>query len=759
MEQRSPELHVSALSPGEFRAYKRYLDLLALAQARDGVAALGADGSVRFERAAVRRFAEERLGARGVDEVLSRVATSGRLSAGQVYAVFRLLAHQATGKRGTVDLVFVPVEPLPLDPDAPAPPPPRRVASISGPVSSSSSSSRRSRPSLPPRRTPSPPPPPPRAVRNSLPNALDHSSIDPFRDSSPGPSPAKARTYSTPALGTPGVVGSNNPFRPAAPQPNWGKSSAQSLIADWPPSPRRQDTEADSRSEPPHRSVGPPLPPRKPSVRRPGPALPPRSRVRADSTSSTASENQPTSNRESSTIMQQSFAAAANREQPRRTPTIQVLRSSERPAPPPRPNDAHEHHPPRLNDDHDHHPLPRRDDTFVSHPTRDLVKQVNRAIRESEVDPPPPPPQRVVSGTRPKPARSPASSTGTGAFTKSAEEARAKYPGLKTWPHVGLLSDRPSRQLFAMIILNQPITRRDTLMRVWYASTLRYCADGGANRLYDALEPEERERMLPTMIKGDLDSIRPEVKAYYASRGVAIKRDPSEYATDLQKNIDEVDAIEKVSGKTFSLVFLGGLSGRLDQTLHVLSTLFKLRETRRNTYVISEESLAWVLNTGVHLIEVDHASMGQTCGILPVGVSEAYVRTEGLKWNLDWVTSIMGDLSTSNHLLAHEHAVLIDTSAPIVWTVEIRQGLQIQPRSPTGVDELSRGVKELGRAVGKGMGSIGQGLNRRLSRQGLPMLANGDEGRHERHESAALVEQDTGYASHDGEADGYAQLD
>ncbi|BEI97420.1 hypothetical protein CcaverHIS631_0210090 [Cutaneotrichosporon cavernicola] len=678
MEQRSPELHVSALSPGEFRAYKRYLDLLALAQARDGVAALGADGSVRFERAAVRRFAEERLGARGVDEVLSRVATSGRLSAGQVYAVFRLLAHQATGKRGTVDLVFVPVEPLPLDPDAPAPP------------------------SAPP-----------------------------------------GGLYIRPSLGTPGVVGSNNPFRPAAPQPNWGKSSAQSLIADWPPSPRRQDTEADSRSEPPHRSVGPP-----PSLHGSPVSADPALRCRLVR-----------ANRESSTIMQQSFAAAANREQPRRTPTIQVLRSSERPAPPPRPNDAHEHHPPRLNDDHDHHPLPRRDDTFVSHPTRDLVKQVNRAIRESEVDPPPPPPQRVVSGTRPKPARSPASSTGTGAFTKSAEEARAKYPGLKTWPHVGLLSDRPSRQLFAMIILNQPITRRDTLMRVWYASTLRYCADGGANRLYDALEPEERERMLPTMIKGDLDSIRPEVKAYYASRGVAIKRDPSEYATDLQKNIDEVDAIEKVSGKTFSLVFLGGLSGRLDQTLHVLSTLFKLRETRRNTYVISEESLAWVLNTGVHLIEVDHASMGQTCGILPVGVSEAYVRTEGLKWNLDWVTSIMGDLSTSNHLLAHEHAVLIDTSAPIVWTVEIRQGLQIQPRSPTGVDELSRGVKELGRAVGKGMGSIGQGLNRRLSRQGLPMLANGDEGRHERHESAALVEQDTGYASHDGEADGYAQLD
>lgn len=29
--------------------------------------------------------------------------------------------------------------------------------------------------------------------------------------------------------------------------------------------------------------------------------------------------------------------------------------------------------------------------------------------------------------------------------------------------------------------------------------------------------------------------------------------------------------------------------------------------------------------------------MGQTCGILPVGIDSAYVKTEGLKWNLgEW---------------------------------------------------------------------------------------------------------------------------
>lgn len=49
------------LSPTEFRAYTRYLDLLALAQAREGDGGLDADGSVRFDRDIVRDFAVERL--------------------------------------------------------------------------------------------------------------------------------------------------------------------------------------------------------------------------------------------------------------------------------------------------------------------------------------------------------------------------------------------------------------------------------------------------------------------------------------------------------------------------------------------------------------------------------------------------------------------------------------------------------------------------------------------------------------------------
>lgn len=41
-----------------------------------------------------------------------------------------------------------------------------------------------------------------------------------------------------------------------------------------------------------------------------------------------------------------------------------------------------------------------------------------------------------------------------------------------------------------------------------------------------------------------------------------------------------------------------------------------------------------LISKGKHVIEIDHTTMGQTCGILPVGVDSAYVKTEGLRWNL-----------------------------------------------------------------------------------------------------------------------------
>ena len=102
----------------------------------------------------------------------------------------------------------------------------------------------------------------------------------------------------------------------------------------------------------------------------------------------------------------------------------------------------------------------------------------------------------------------------------------------------------PSDENRALIILNQSFSVA-LFDRLWSSCKWRCCADGGANQLYDLFEhPEIQDGMtaralyvaslntfcfdnetkmmlssfLPDLIKGDLDSIREDVKSYYAAQ-------------------------------------------------------------------------------------------------------------------------------------------------------------------------------------------------------------------------------------------------
>ena len=183
------------------------------------------------------------------------------------------------------------------------------------------------------------------------------------------------------------------------------------------------------------------------------------------------------------------------------------------------------------------------------------------------------------------------------------------------------------------------------------AATLRFCADGGANRLYDrfvggrdgsSLDGQvDQEAWLPDLILGDLDSLREDVRAYYKQQvragerafllssvrsldteedhpapllqGVTVEQDPDEYSTDLGKNVARLTAIETgalppphnpksptrtiPTGQQFQIVLIGGLSGRLDQTIHTLHamTLLAEKEQRDRVWAIGKESAALLL--------------------------------------------------------------------------------------------------------------------------------------------------------------------
>jgi thiamine pyrophosphokinase len=51
-----------------------------------------------------------------------------------------------------------------------------------------------------------------------------------------------------------------------------------------------------------------------------------------------------------------------------------------------------------------------------------------------------------------------------------------------------------------------------------------------------------------------------------------------------------------MSQTPYDVVLLGGLSGRLDQTIHTLSLLHKLRKSGRRLFVVTDENVGWVLD-------------------------------------------------------------------------------------------------------------------------------------------------------------------
>ncbi|RLN93426.1 hypothetical protein BBJ28_00023453 [Nothophytophthora sp. Chile5] len=223
----------------------------------------------------------------------------------------------------------------------------------------------------------------------------------------------------------------------------------------------------------------------------------------------------------------------------------------------------------------------------------------------------------------------------------------------------------------------------DLFWNVWSSAQLTVCADGGANRLYDrGVELEAQDLVVPQYIKGDLDSIRDDVRDFYASKGTKVLHDAAQDTNDLDKCLQlirDVQQQHQEATKTterFSVLIFGAMGGRFDQEMQNINALFCWKDHFDQMVLLSGETTARLLVPGVrHVITPNFEFEGHKCGLIPVAGTCKETTTSGLKWNLSpgMEMGFGGLISSSNHVDDASEQVEVVASHPLIWTTKLKK--------------------------------------------------------------------------------------
>lgn len=248
-----------------------------------------------------------------------------------------------------------------------------------------------------------------------------------------------------------------------------------------------------------------------------------------------------------------------------------------------------------------------------------------------------------------------------------------------TWYPAQLLEKNPVTP-YGIIVLNQPINK-NALDTVIDRAVMIVCADAGADRYMKYEKSRSVEPRLPDAIVGDLDSITVEAEQHYKAKGVPFAKDPDQYSTDFTKSLkwmrQQWDQ-RKGSNEDLDVIVMGGLGGRVDQGFSQIQHLYMVLQQpellRGALYLLSEQSLSFVLAEGQNELHVNDVTFTENVGIIPI-LGLSHITTSGLEWDVeDWPTQFGGQVSTSNHIKSDLVKIRVDDKRPL-FTVELAESL------------------------------------------------------------------------------------
>jgi len=151
-------------------------------------------------------------------------------------------------------------------------------------------------------------------------------------------------------------------------------------------------------------------------------------------------------------------------------------------------------------------------------------------------------------------------------------------------------------------------------------------------------------------------------------QGCILEKCSDQDTTDLEKALA---FLKKRLDHTGPVFITGAFGGRHDQVLGINNVLFTEHGSFERILLIADGNLAELIPPGrtVYHCHPVLQSVGNHCGLFPLGQPCRAVKTTGFKWNLDGQGMRFGGLVSQCNVLAAQ-TLTIETTDPLLLTTE-----------------------------------------------------------------------------------------